>query len=813
MINFLINIKKDSIIMKVPLEWLKNYTETDLQPVEIAKTLTQMGLEVDAIHIENPKFSNIVVGEVISTEKHPNADSLCIAKVSDGTDTYQVVCGAPNCRAGLKTALAKVGALLPDEGDKTFKIKKSKLRGIESEGMLCSYSELQLSDSNEGIIEFDSSLVPGQSVADLFKQTIFEISLTPNLGHCANILGVARELHAATQSKRLTPPNFNIEENSSLKIEDYIKVAVENKEECMRYSCRVILDVTIAPSPLWLQNRLIASGFRPVNNIVDITNYVLLELGQPLHAFDYDLIKGKELLIEKAKEEKSFISLDGKERLVHQDDLLIYDKEKPLAIAGVIGGQNSEVTNETKNILLESAYFCAGAIRKTSKRLGIMTEASRRFERGCDPNMVDKALNRAAMLMKEIAGGKVVQGMMDIKNKSFEEKIIACRVSRANRILGTQLTISEIESIFKRLGFNYEWDNKDTFNVIIPTYRVDINYEVDLIEEIARIYGFENLTKTKPYFNNSTLPNSPVFLFEREVRARMISEGLQEFLTCDLIGPTLMEIAQSPKINEDSLIKVLNPVSIEQSYLRTSLLPGLLQVVKSNSDFQNENICGFEIGRVHFREGIDKYKEDLVLGIILVGDKFPDTWSEKNQKVDFFDLKGIIENLLYEFGIEDYKTINNELNSFHTGRQASLYVDSLEIGTFGEIHPTILRKLGLSQRVYFGEFNLEDIYNKRKIDIQMKKISKYPCSERDWTLSLNEDYSYSNLKDLINSVKSDLLEDFQIRDVYRSSKLGDGIKNVTLRFVYRDHSKTISQESVDQEHTRMTDKIRSLLTV
>lgn len=799
--------------MKVPLEWLKNFINIDLPPIEIAKILTQMGLEVDAIHTEEPKFSDVVVAEVLETEKHPNADKLCLAKVSDGSQTFQVVCGAPNCRKGIKTALAKIGAILPEDEEKTFKVKKSKIRGIESDGMLCSYSELKISDEYDGIIEFDSTISLGVNVADLFKQIIFEISLTPNLGHCGNILGVARELHAATESSPLKLPSFAIEEDPSIHSNDHLKVTVDDPINCPKYSCRIIRDVTIGPSPLWLQNRLIACGFRPINNIVDITNYVLIELGQPLHAFDYDLIEGKEIIIRSAKNGELIKTLDDKERVLSSQDLVISDITKPLAIAGVIGGSSSEVSQQTHNIVLESAYFLGTSIRKTSKRLGVMTEASKRFERGCDPNMVNKALDRAAMLMKEIANGKIASGRIEVVQKKFEEKKIQCRVSRTNRLLGTQLGISEIENIFVRLGFKYHWDNQDTFTIIVPTYRVDINQEVDLIEEVARIYGFENFRISSPLFHGSTLPNSEVFLFEREVRERMISEGLQEFLTCDLIGPTILEITQGPIKDEKLLVKVLNPVSIEQSFLRTSLLPGLLQVIKSNGDYQNFNLSGFEIGKVHFKEEDEKFREETVLGIILTGSKYPDHWEGENREVDFYDLKGIIENLLYEFGIKDFKCINNNLDCFHAGRQASIYLDDIELGSIGELHPVILRKLGLSERVYFAEFNLEDIFSKRKKNILMERISKYPSSERDWTLTLDEEFSFHRLKDLVHSIKSELLEECQLRDIYRSPKLGEDLKNITLRFIYRDNKKTISQEDVDQEHTRITDKIRSLLTL
>ncbi|MEC7839610.1 MAG: phenylalanine--tRNA ligase subunit beta [Chlamydiota bacterium] len=798
--------------MKVPLSWLKDYVDTTLPPIEIAKILTMAGLEVDAIECKDLGFTDVVVGEVLETEPHPNADKLCLAKVTDGNEIHHVVCGAPNCRQGIKTALAKVGASLPDDGEKPFKVKKSKIRGCESSGMLCSWKELKISDDNDGIIELADDVELGTDLAELYRDHIFEISLTPNLGHCANIIGVARELHASTEEP-LCLPKVQMKESDKEKIEGQATVEIKDFSLCPRYACRLIKNVTMGPSPQWMQNRLISSGIRPINNIVDITNYVLLEMGHPLHAFDYDHIDGGKIIVRPSKEGEKFVTLDEKERQIPEGALLICDENKPVAIAGVMGGQNSEVGENTKNVLLESAYFAPSSIRKTSKKLGLMTDASRRFERGCDPNMVEAALDRASMLISEIAKGEITKGIIDVKEGEFKEKIVECRVSRTNKLLGTQLVGGEIESIFQRLGFKFTWDGEDTFSVTIPTYRVDISQEVDLIEEVARLYGFDNLHQPISAFHNSKLPHSEVFLFEREIRARMVSEGLQEFMTCDLIGPSLLEIVHGSEMNKEALVEVLNPTSIEQSCLRTSLLPGILQVVKYNCDHQNSDIAGFEVGRVHFKKGEDQYHEETVVGIVLTGKVHPDNWDEKPREVDFYDLKGVVENMLEEFGVTASMYKNNRLSVFHTGRQASVYVGELEIGSIGEVHPGITRKLGVSQRIFFAEFNLQDIFKCRRDNHQMQPIPIYPSSERDWTMTLKEGVAMSDVFKIIDSIDSRLLEDYQVRDIYRSSKLGDGLKNVTLRFVYRDKKKTISQEAVDREHARITDKTRSLITI
>lgn len=788
--------------MRVPLSWLKEYIELSQSPIQIAKMLTLAGLEVDAVETVAASFTNVVVGRVLEVEKHPNADKLVVAKVTDGKEIFQVVCGAPNCRQGMKTALAKIGASLPEEGGKEFKVKLSKIRGVESSGMLCSGKELHINEDSDGIMEFPEGAAEGTNVADMFSDTIFEISLTPNLSHCACIIGVARELAAQTGAAMKTP-EYTVTEGTG-KVEEATKVTILDTVRCPRYTCRVINNVAIGPSPDWLQQRLTACGIRPINNIVDITNYVLLEQGQPLHAFDFDKLNGKQIVVRTAQEGEKFVTLDGKERILSKDDLLISDMSKGVAIAGVMGGLDSEVTDQTKNVLLESAFFLPGAIRKTSKRLGLMTDASHRFERGVDPNGVVYAADRAAELMRLLAGGQIVAGVIDRKEKEFPEKKVSFRLSRANAVLGTHLSVSEIETILKRLGMPYSWDGHDTFKVTIPTYRFDMFGEIDMIEEVARIYGYDNIDKKIPYYTASTLPNTTIFGFEREIRDRLMGEGLQEFLTCDLIGPKMLETIKGTDAPlDEGMIKILNPTSVEQSILRTSLLPGLLQVVKYNYDHQNHNLRGFEIGRIHYKQG-DQYREEYVAAIVLTGQNRPHSWKHKPHESDFFDLKGIIENILVELGIEGYSFRNNHLPTLHTGRQASIYVGESEIGTLGEVHPAIQRRLDVPQRILFAEMDLQNLYRLRKPTQRMTPLPIYPCSERDWTIKLKEKMTIDQVFNAIHSIPTTLLEDVTLLDVYRSEKLGNEFKNVTFHFVYRDKEKTIAQEAVDAEHARIT---------
>ncbi len=795
--------------MKFPLSWIKEYIDVPMSPTEIATRLTMVGIEVDSLEKEEFKFKGVVVGKVLTTEKHPNADKLTLATVTDGMNTYQVVCGAPNCRAGLVTAFAPVGALLFDEKGEEFRIKKTKIRGVESEGMLCAEDELGIGERSEGIIEFDASKELGSDVADILADTIFEISITPNLAHCANVIGLARELAAAIDSC-LIPPKFPVLEDAEETTDHAVHVHIHDKEKCPRYCARVIQGIKIGPSPLKIRRRLEACGVRPVNNIVDITNYVLLETGQPLHAFDFDLVAGHEIHVRTAKEGESFVTLDGKKRVLTKADLLICDRDKPVAIGGIMGGLNSEVGNTTVNVLVESAYFEPVAVRKTSKRLGLRTDASWRFERGANPNNAPVALERAISLMKEVAGGHVLAGMVDNKKRTFDKQKVMLRLARASTLLGTPLSISEVESVWKRLGFTYKWDGEGTFIVDVPTYRVDIHEEVDLIEEVARIYGYENLVRHRPRYQTALLPHSPMFVFEKKVKTQLVADGLQEFITCNLIGPSLLDLVDGSETAAGDLVQVMNPKSIEQSILRPSLLPGLLQVLKDNFDHFNQDIQGFEVGRVHFKKE-NQYVEQLVAGIVLMGKNRPYHFSPKPVEVDFFDLKGIIENLLVELRTTDFQFKKQKLATLHPERQAGIFLGALEVGAFGEVHPSILRKMGIPRRVYFAEVNLHDLLHSLKGTPQMKPLAMYPGSERDWTVTLEDEVPNSQIVSILQYTPSPLLKQFQLLDVYQSEKVGAKKKNVTFRFTYRDDEKTVTQEAVDAEHGRLTKQVLEAL--
>lgn len=750
-------------------------------------------------------FEKVVVCEVLETEPHPNADKLTLAKVTDGNEVVRLVCGAPNCRAGMRTALAPIGSSLTFPDGEVLKVKKTKIRGEESYGMLCSEDELGLASYSDGIIEFAPHIPLGTDLQSLYADTIFEVSLTPNLNHAASLLGIARELSAFTGIPMKTPLVF-VKEG----VESNVGIRIDDKEDCPRYAYRLVKGIVNGESPLWMRKRLLACGQRPLNLAADITNYVLIELGHPLHAFDLEKIDGHEIVVRKAHAHEQLKTLDGKERVLTKDMLVIADKQKPLAVAGVMGGENSEASASTTSVLIEAAYFRPGSIRRTSKKLALSTEASKRFERGVDPNGIDLALDRAAMLFEEIATGAKASLKKESASAQFHPKKIHCRLQRINGLLGTKLGLSEVEAFFKSLGFGTSWDGQEAWTVSVPTFRVDISSEIDLVEEVARLVGFDKIPRVEANLHSSQIPNYPLFEFEREVRRRLIGEGLQEFLTCDLIGPSILEKVPEARMTKEFFVQVLNPTSIEQSIMRTSLLQGLLEVVKYNYDHDNQDLQGFEIGKVHFRsEG--SYREPEVLGIVMMGKSRPYHMDPIPKEVDFYDLKGILENLLEGLNLRRFTFRASHLSTFHSGRQASIQVDGEDVGSLGEIHPSILRKMDLNGRVYFAEINLTDLLKAKRAKLVLRPLPAFPASERDWTVTVKEHVPVQQLINSIQHIPSQLLEAVTLVDVFRSDKLGPHLKNVTLHFVYRDAKKTLEQQEVETEHARMITAAEQML--
>ena len=796
--------------MKVPISWLKEFLDFNLTPQEVAEALTLAGLEVDGIEMSPLDFSGVVVGFIVEESKHPHADRLHVATVTDGVESFQIVCRAPNCRAGIKTAFAKIGATLKDESGKEFKIKRSKLRDVESFGMLCSAEELGLDADHDGIMELPEAWKTGESLASFYSDPILEISLTPNLGHCMSIYGVARELSAILNLPLKKPVGSLQEEGAP--IEKKVRVSLIDKRQCPRYSCRLVENIQVAASPEWLKKRIESVGMRSVNNVVDIGNYVMLEFGQPLHMFDADLVEELHITVSSQTRFSSLKTLDGVEREIPPEALLICDGSKPLAFAGVMGGISSGVTEKTHSVLIEAALFTPQSIRKTTRLLSLRSDSSQRFEKGVDPNGMIMALNRAASLLQEIAGGVVAQGVIDEKAHVFEPKKITCRINRVNELLGTRLSLGEVQGIFGKLGFPIVAETAHSLTVAVPTFRNDIGIEVDLIEEIARIYGYNNIPRSPPLHTSSTILPAPMYMMEKIARDRLIAEGLQECVTCDLISPEQAEMSIENALSKESLICVLQPSSIDQSVLRPSLLPGLLQVVKHNRNHSNDNLSLFEIGRIHFKDGED-FKEFSTAAVMITGESSPYHWDPKPKEVDFFDLKGIMENFLISLHIGEVEFVPSHLHNFHPGRQASIKIGKQMIGVLGEVHPGHIQKLDIGQRVYFAEINLHDILQLAPKLGVVAEINPFPGSERDWTITVPDEMSIAQLLNIIQESGSRLLERIHLLDLYKSDQIGQDKKNVTFRFFYRDQKKTIAFETVEKEHERLTQAAAQKLKV
>lgn len=649
----------------------------------------------------------------------------------------------------------------------------------------------------------DAGLEVDAIEATAMGEQVFEISLTPNLAHCNSVRGVAREL-AALMKEKLHEKEPEVKESSGEPIEKSIKVEIQNKAACPRYACRLIEKVLVKESPAWLKERLEECGVRSVNNVVDITNYVMHDLGQPLHAFDLAKIEGKQIIVRNAKQGERIVALNGKEYYPTEETLLICDAKGAVAVAGVIGSAHTEVTESTETILLEAAYFEPTQVRKSSKRLLLHTDASHRFERGVDPNAVLEALDKAASLIAELANGKVVRGRIDLKTSEFPPKVVSCRLSRVHALLGIPLAMGEIETMFKRLHFNPVSIQEDRISVAVPTYRHDIHGEIDLIEEIARLYGYKNIHKQeRGRYRTGNLPHSPIYLFEKKVRQQLLQADLQELLTCTLISPVEASLMSSDGIPARSWITLLNPSSQDQSVLRASLLPGHLKTVKYNVDRGNQSLTGFEIGRLNFRFK-DKIVEPTVASLVLSGFRAQPFWGASQELVDFFDLKGILENLFSGLKIGDVSFVPSTQENFHPGRQASIHVKGREVGIMGEIHPATLKKMDLNIPVFFAELNLEELMHDLQLELKMEALPLYPASSRDWTLTLSDSTTIGSLLELISQEKSPLLESFSLHSIYQSEKLGPGLKNVTIRFIYRDRGKTVSIEEVEREHQRIT---------
>lgn len=784
--------------MKVPISWLKKYIHLRKDPKELAEILTISGLEVDKIDRIHFGFSGVVIVKILEIQKHPGSNKLKIVHVTDGKKKIEIVSGASDLEPNLVTALAKVGAHLPSPDGKIKVIEKAVFFDVASEGMLVSEKDLELSDDSANIIKLPHDAPLGEDLATYLYDPIFDIALTPNLGHCRSVLGIARELSLHILED-VHLPLVRVEESDHASIKSALQITNEEQDLCPQYLCRIIQGVHIEKSPSWLIDALEKAGYKSINNVVDITNYVMHELGQPLHAFDYDTIKSKHLVIRKARKNTSITTLDKQKRTLPEGALIISDGEEPAAIAGIMGGLESGISDTTRTIVLEAAQFKEISIRQSSKLLTLRTESSSRFENGIDPGLVKYALDRATMLIQEVAGGRVLKGVLDHSSKPYVPRFITCRLSRINSLLGTTLSLNEVESYLSRLGTPVSSDGVNLLQVRVPSARNDIREEIDLVEEIARIYGYNNIPKNHPKHVNSSSAHHPLYLLERRLRSNLVALGLQEFITCNLISQELANLEIENGLFNHEYIKVLHAKSEDQSILRPSLLPGLLSSILTNQNHGIFDVKAFEIGRVHFKEG-DTFDEKPVLGIIMTGKTTPHHWREKPGLVDFYTLKGVIEDIAALLSLPPIVFEASLLKTFHPGRQAKLAVGEEVFGVLGEIHPSSLAMLGIKRGVYFAEIDLLTLEKYRTKKIVFAPLAQFPGSERDWTVQMDRETTLDSLFNAIDHLNIPLLKEAILIDIYMGEKVPQDKKNVTFRFIYRDDTKTIDVASIEKAH-------------
>lgn len=798
--------------MIVTYNWLKEYVDCNLPPDDLSHLLTMLGLEVEGMRTIGSDMDDVVTAQVEEKVQHPNADKLSLCRVNNGREIVSVVCGAQNFKAGDKVALARVGALLP--GD--FRIKRSKIRGSESCGMLCSERELGLSAESEGIMILDPETRLGVPLFEALglKDTVFEIGLTPNRADCLSVIGIAREI-GAKLGLRVKYPEMQLSEEGP-PVAGIASVQVEDQAGCPRYTARFVSGCKIGPSPAWMVNRLTAVGMRSINNVVDITNYVLLEYGHPLHAFDFKLLSGGKIVVRRAGEGDIFKTLDGQERVLSSEDLTICDGQKAVALAGIMGGENSEINDATTDILIESACFEPTMVRRTSKRLGIHTESSHRFERGADIGILARALDRAASLMAELAGGIVSSGMIDVYPRQESPKTINLRLERANQILGLSLSAEEVESILTNLEFKVSRTGEGLFNVEVPTFRVDLEREIDLVEEIARLNGYENIPATMPKIRVYSDRPSRRRLLELKVRDLLVSHGLSEIVNYSFINPGLVDKVM---LGEDDarrkMVPILNPLTEEQSVMRTSLLPGMLEVARKNASFRLLDLQLFEMRRIYLAvEGADLPHEPLYAAGLLTGSRDPVSWNRGRDLFDFYDLKGIIENLCEALHIPNVTyTASITENFYHPGKSCGLIAGNVQFGSMGELHPALQETYGIEQPLYYFEINLEKLVPLFADIASVVPPPRFPDTFRDIAMLIEEGIATGTVLDCIRSNKIKDLERVDLFDVYTGSHVPEGQKSIAVRIRYRSQDRTLTDEEVNRIHQKVIENLRKKINV
>ncbi len=796
--------------MKVSLSWLNDYVGIKMAPSELADALTMVGLEIESVSERYRYLDTVFVGRIEAIEPHPNADKLHLCRVDTGRGKVTVVCGAPNAELGMLSPIALPGTEFP-EG---FILELSVIRGQTSEGMLCSEGELGLGEDRSGIMQLDPKLSVGDPLASALEltDTVFEIEITPNRPDCLSVLGVAREI-AAIQNSRLRYPDFQLNDADD-RISQLTSIQIEAPDHCPRYAARLLADIQIKPSPFWLQQRLLSVGLRPINNIVDVTNFILMETGQPLHAFDFDRLAQNRIVVRTANKGETFITLDQKERLLDAEMLMICDGEKPVAIGGVMGGLNSEIENDTTRVLLESAYFNSVSVRRTSKQLGLSTDASYRFERGVDPGGTIAAANRAAKLMAEVSGAKIISGLIDEYPNRQTVKSLKLSTKKTNRLLGTRLQRRQIEKLLKSIEFAVKPSDteKDTLKVTSPTFRVDISRPEDLMEEVARLYGYNNIPTTFPQMPATGRSSTKEIQLRNRARQLMEGFGFRETVNYSFAhlqsGDHLRVADADPR---RKLVHILNPLTEDLAAMRTSLVPGLLQTTHYNLAQQIKNLKIFEIGKIFIHKDSQQLptETEMVAGL-WTGSRYDASWHGQETACDFYDIKGVVERFLNALQIDDVRfsrLSDNECSYTQPGYSAQILCNQIPLGLVGQIHPRVLATFDLEQTAFLFELNFDHLIPLLKDSTVSRPIPKFPAVFRDITIIVDKALEAQEIVSTAGKQPHELVEDIDLLSVFEGAPIAPGNKSVSLRVTYRSAHKTLEDEDVTPIHQSIADRL------
>lgn len=779
--------------MKVSLKWLKDYVDITLSPEELAEKLTMAGLETGGIETIGDGWENVSIGEVISLQKHPNADRLQLATVSLGREQHTVVCGAPNIRVGIRVPFARLGARLYDgRTGKLAELKPAKIRGVLSEGMVCSEKELGISDNHDEIIVLSEEAPIGVPLAQYLGDTILDVSVTPNRPDCLSMIGIAREVAALTGSKvRLPKVRYEEEEPPT---DEMIAVEIVDPDLCPRYCAGIIKEVTIGSSPQWMQQRLLAAGMRPINNIVDITNFVMLEYGQPLHAFDYEGIGGQRIIVRRAGDGEQLVTIDGEERKLSPGTLVIANEKYPVAIAGVMGGSESEVTERTTTILLEAANFNNGSIRRTSFGLGLVSEASSRFDKSLSPDLPMPAIRRAIGLIVELTGGRAARGIVDVyPGFQGESKPILLTERRASQVLGVDFGISRIRQTLESLGFECTQKSSSELSVSIPYWRTDVKIADDLAEEVARIIGYDEIPTIMLSGELPQHESAPLALLRERIRDILVGCGMQEIISYSL---TSRDVLDRTEYNGESPIRVANPLSQEQEFLRPTLRGGLLRALAANARHQEKGIMLFEIGKIYLpREGGLPEEREMLAGII-GGARYGRSWLADEGSLDFFYAKGVLETLFHHLGIEaGFEAAEDRL--LFPGRAASILVNGNTIGITGELHPDVAAGFDISLcPICLFEIEVEQLLPFVERVHTFRPITRFPSTNRDIALLVNADLPAKRIEDIIRGFPQ--VSQVSVFDLYQGEQVPDGKKSLAFSLRYQSLDRTLTDEEVDE---------------